>query len=130
MTDETGVVVSEHMLQLVTPEHLCVQAAALSFRIADAANADGTIDIAVTSDKVALWVTLTSLAQGRFSDNAFFLPATSKTVRFVPFSSNASAVADNMAALITSLRVEDYSMYRSMVACDARRVASSKPIEY
>ena len=111
--DEAGALVSEHMVQLVMPQQICVPDAKLSFKIADKANADGTIDIVVTADKVALWVTLTSQAQGRFSDNAFFLPAAAKTVRFVPFS--AATAATDLATLKASLRVEDFSMYRPLV---------------
>ena len=112
VTDEAGAVVSEHVVQLATPEFIRAPAAAVTLAIADAPRADGSIDIAVTSDRVALWVTLTTLAQGRFSDNAFLLPATTKTVRFVPFS--ASTAAQDLAALKASLRVEDFSMYRSL----------------
>jgi hypothetical protein len=110
--DEQGVVVSEHMVQLVTPKFIRVPDATVSFTISDVANTDGTIDIAVTSDKVALWVTLTTLAQGRFSDNAFFLPATTTTIKFVPFS--IVTPTDDLALLKASLRAEDYSMYRSL----------------
>ena len=110
--DETGAVLSEHMVQLVTPAHIRVPVAKVTFTVADAPNADGTVDIAVTSDKVALWVTLTTMAQGRFSDNAFFLPATTATVRFVPFS--VSTAAEDVAVLKATLRVEDLSMYRAM----------------
>lgn len=109
--DETGAIVSEHMVQLVTPEHINAPVAKVSFEIASQTNADGTIDITVTSDKVALWVTLSTLAQGRFSDNAFFLPATAKTVQFIPFGQSK---ANLRAELEASLRVEDYSMYRSL----------------
>lgn len=112
VTDENGRVVSEHMVQLVTPQYIRVPEAMISLKIAEKANADGTIDIAVTSDKVALWVTLTTQAQGRFSDNAFLLPATTKTVQFIPFSK--STAADDLSSLKQSLRVEDYSMYRSL----------------
>jgi hypothetical protein len=110
--DEGGAVVSEHMVQLATPEHINVPVAKLSLAIADRPNTDGSIDIGVTSDKVALWVTLTTRAAGRFSNNVFFLPATTKTVQFVPFS--ASTAADDLATLTSSLRVEDLSMYRSL----------------
>ena len=110
--DEAGALVSEHMVLLVTPQHIRVPVATLSIRVADKPSADGTIDIAVSSNKVALWVTLTTLAQGRFSDNAFFLPATTRTVQFVPFS--PSSTLDDLATLTSSLRVEDYSMYRSL----------------
>ena len=100
------------MVQLVKPKDMRVPEAKLAFAIADAANTDGTIDIVVSSDKVAVWVTLTTLAQGRFSDNAFFLPATKKTIRFVPFS--PSTAADDHHVLRASLRIEDFSMYRPL----------------
>lgn len=107
-----GNLMSEHMVQLVKPMDMRVPVAKLSFKIAAAANTDGTIDIDVTSDKVALWVTLTTLAQGRFSDNAFFLPATIKTVQFVPNSPSTSA--HDLGELKASLRIEDFSMYRPL----------------
>lgn len=111
--DETGAIISEHMVQLVTPQHIRVPIANVSFKIAEKANVDGTIDIAVTSGKVvALWVTLTSMAQGHFSDNAFFLPATTKTVKFIPFSK--STATEDLETLKSTLRVEDFSMYRSL----------------
>ena len=108
--DAKGVTLSEHMVQLVKPMLMRVPVAKISLKIAKAANADGSIDITVTSDRVALWVTLTTLAQGRFSDNAFLLPATTKTVQFIPFS--PSTAAHDYPALESSLRVEDFSMYR------------------
>ena len=111
----TAKVVSEHMIQLVKPMALRVPSAQVAFKVAKQPNTDGTVDITVTSDKVALWVTLTTLAQGRFSDNAFFLPATAKTVRFVPFVSGAVAIANEIATLRASLRIEDFSMYRPLL---------------
>ena len=111
---QTGTVMSEHMIQLVKPMHKRVPVAKLSFTIAEKANADGTIDIVVASDKVALWVTLTTLAQGRFTDNAFFLPATTKTIQFIPFS--PSTENEDLAQLKQSLRIEDFSMYRPLDA--------------
>merc|ERR1712228_378325 len=107
--DERGLVVSEHLVQLGKPAQIKAPRAKLSLQIANEANNDGTINITVASDKVALWVTLTTLAQGRFSDNAFFLPAAKKTVEFVPFS--PSTAKNDLATLKKSLRVEDFSMY-------------------
>jgi beta-mannosidase len=110
--DVKGVVVSEHMVQLVKPMDIRVPVAKLAFTVASAANKNGTINIAVSSDKVALWVTLTSMAQGHFSDNAFFLPASSKTIQFIPHSPNTAT--DDLSVLRASLRVEDFSMYRPL----------------
>ena len=103
---------SEHMVQQVKPMDMRVPVAKLSFKIAEVANKDGTIDIAVTSDKVALWVTLTTLAQGHFSDNAFFLPATTKTIQFVP--NRLTGASEDLRTLKKTLRIEDFSMYRPL----------------
>jgi hypothetical protein len=107
-----GDLMSEHMVQQVKPMYMRVPVAKLSFKIAEVANKDGTIDIAVSSDKVALWVTLTTLAQGHFSDNAFFLPATTKTVQFIPNSQ--STANEDLRMLKGTLRIEDLSMYRPL----------------
>ena len=49
-------------------------------------NPDGSAEVVVTSTGPALFVHLTTLAQGRFSDNAFHIPsAGSRTVTFIPF---------------------------------------------
>jgi hypothetical protein len=105
----TGEVMSSHMVQLVAPSALEVTKAAITLTVADKANADGSIDIVVASDAVAVFVTLTTAAQGRFSDNCFLLPATMKTVRFIPFLRDTAAT--DMATLKASLRVEDHSAY-------------------
>lgn len=109
VTDVDGKIISSHMIQLAQPKDVIVSKATISVEIANSPNADGSIDIAVKSDKVALFVTLTSLAQGRFSDNAFFLPATTKTVQFIPFLPLHSS--EDMAMLKATLRVEDHSAY-------------------
>ena len=55
----------------------------VKFTVATVANVDGTVDITVTTDKVAVYVTLTTLANGRFSDNAFLLlPTKPMSVQF------------------------------------------------
>jgi hypothetical protein len=43
---------SEHMVQLMKPMYMRVPVTKLSFKVASTANKDGTIDIAVSSDKV------------------------------------------------------------------------------
>jgi hypothetical protein len=113
VTDETNATLSEHMVQLVPPVELQAPKATLSFDVANTANPDGSIDVVVASDKVALFVTLTTLAPGRFSDNCFFLPATRKTVRFIPFVGSDQSGA-TLASLKSSLRLEDHSMYMHM----------------
>ena len=61
-----------------------------------------------TSTATAIYVWLSTLEQGRFSDNAFvLLPGATKTVKFLSFDETGiSAVA-----LEASLRVEHLGMY-------------------
>jgi len=80
----------------------------LSFAIADSPSADGSIDIYVTAKvPVALFVTFTTLAHGRFSDNAFLLISqkSPKVIQFIPFGDL------DMDTLKASLRVEDLATY-------------------
>merc|ERR1712070_1073430 len=97
------------MVQIVAPKKLVAAKAKVTAKVAKKANADGTIDVTVTSDRVAIFVTLTTLAQGRFSDNCFLHPAGSKTVQFVPVDSSTAAA--EIATLTTSLRIDHHSMY-------------------
>merc|ERR1711862_846040 len=83
--------------------------ATVSMLLSEARNDDGTVNVTVSSNKVALYVTLTTRAQGRFSDNAFFLPATSRVVQFIPHQGHLSD--EEFELLKTSIRVEDHSMY-------------------
>lgn len=68
--------------------------AAVTVVVADEPNDDGSINVMLTSTKLAAFVHLTTLAAGRFSDNAFFvLPGISGgvTVRFIPWESGISS---------------------------------------
>lgn len=71
-------------------------------------NPDGTAEVVVTSTGPALFVTLTSLAQGRFSENVLHMPsAGSRTIAFVPFGGPVQ-----MDVLATSTRVEHLGLYQ------------------
>lgn len=87
---------------LAPPQELQLKKASVGFKVAQAPNADGSVDITVTTDAVALYITFTTLAHGRFSDNAFALaPSCSPaTIQFVPFG------ALDAGLLASSLRVE------------------------
>jgi beta-mannosidase len=66
----------------------------------------GSVSIRVKSDGFALYVTLTSLAQGRFEPNAFIIPAAGEqVVAFVPFE------GFDVATLASTLRVQHVAMY-------------------
>ena len=100
----------EHVVHLTAPVNLAVRRAALTATVAGAPNADGTVDIAVASDAVALFVTLTAMAPGRFSDNAFLLlPGAPRTIVWTPFVEGDPA--EDYALLNATLRVEDHSAY-------------------
>jgi len=101
-------VVSANVQLLSTPGTLAVQPSGLKASVAKAPNADGTVDITLTGNNVAVYATLTTLAHGRFSDNAFVFTPPSATVQFVPFK----GATFDMEMLTSSLRVEDLSSYQ------------------
>jgi len=105
-----GLAFDEHVVHLTAPVNLAVPRAAIVAAVAAAPNADGSVDIAVSTSAVALFVTLTAAAPGRFSDNAFhLLPSAPRTISWVPFA--AGDAAADYALLKASLRVEDHSAY-------------------
>lgn len=106
ITTPDGTVVSHNVILLAPPKNLNLNKANITFSISPTPNPDGTIDIALETDAVALYVVLTTLAHGRFSDNAILL-VSKTTVQFIPFLPN------QQGALVASLRVEDVSAYRS-----------------
>ena len=105
-TATDDLVISDNLIPLTAPVHMAISKAEISLTVADQAATDGSVAITVTTDKVAVYVTLTTLANGRFSDNAFLLlPAAPLTLQFHPFG------ALDLARLKASLRVEDLSAY-------------------
>ena len=71
---------------LTPPAALALPPAAVTATVAQAANADGTVDVTLKANATALYVTLTTAAQGRFTDNAFAVTAAAaQVVQFVPF---------------------------------------------
>ena len=82
--------------------------------------------ITLNSTKLAAFVHLTSLAAGRFSDNAFFLqPSTSSSsshiVTFLPWSENVSV--DELRA---SLRLDHLGAALSGARADGERVEAAR----
>jgi len=80
--------------------------ATVSANISEFQNAEGSVDIHLKSDAFALYVTLTTLAQGRFEDNAFVMLPGTKMLKFFPF------VGFKMAELKESLRIEHTASYK------------------
>ena len=85
---------------LAPPKDLKLPAASVTATVSSVANLDGTIDVQLNASATALYVTLTSLAQGRFSDNAFAMPPGGTVIQFLPLG------ATDITGLSTSLRVE------------------------
>jgi len=123
--DSTGHPVSVNEIALVPPKSMTLPSAAVTALVADKHNEDGSVNITLSTDRPALYVVLTTRAQGRFSHNAFALvPLASASeqaalffhghapgevgevskavVRFWPFGSDAA----DIAALKSSLRIE------------------------
>merc|ERR1711971_1309294 len=94
-----GAIVSENPVPFSYPKDLALPSAMVT-AVANAALVDGAVDVTVTSGAFALYVTLTTLAQGRFEDNAFVMLPGTRTVKFYPFEGFV------LAELKTTLRVE------------------------
>jgi hypothetical protein len=107
VTDESGSVISTNINLLLPPVNLTVAPSNVKVTVADSPNKDGSVNVTVESAANVLWLTLTTQAQGRFSDNAFLLRAGSKTLQFIPFG---DAPVD-IATLKTTIREEDVSVY-------------------
>eukprot|EP00026_Physarum_polycephalum_P002050 Phypoly_transcript_02054.p1 GENE.Phypoly_transcript_02054~~Phypoly_transcript_02054.p1 ORF type:complete len:936 (+),score=107.47 Phypoly_transcript_02054:132-2939(+) len=79
----------------------------LNFTVASQPNSDGSVDIIVSksSPALGLYVTLTTAAQGRFSDNSFIMTDPSVKIQFVPFG------ALDLSTLTSTLRIEHLGNY-------------------
>jgi beta-mannosidase len=104
IADATGTQVVDNFELLNVPSQYTLPAAQVTFAIGAPA-ADGTVPITLTASATALFVTLTTLAQGRFSDNALLLTPGATTVSFIPWA------GFDAAQLASSLRVEHVASY-------------------
>jgi len=66
---------------------------------------DGSVPITLVASATAVFVTLTTEAQGRFSDNALILPPGVTEVSFLPWS------PVNLTVLSATLRLESLASY-------------------
>jgi len=109
VTDTSGsmMMLTRNTVLLTEPYHLQLQPTTVTFTIASSPNPDGSIDITLSKKgpEVALFVTLTTLAAGRFSINAFPFIGNSIVDTFYPFGDL------DIKTLTTSLRVEHANMY-------------------
>jgi len=79
--------------------------ASVTFTVSTTPSTDGSFVITLTTDKLAAYVTLTTLASGRFSDNAFFLLPGTATVNFIPWAEAQGPL------LLETLRLEHIASY-------------------
>ena len=103
--DSAGAVVNNNFLPFTAPKNFALPKADVQFTVAKSANADGSVDITVVTDKVAVYLTFTTLAQGRFSDNAFVMLPGTQTIQFLPIQGFL------MSDLTSSLRAEHAASY-------------------
>jgi len=102
-----GALVSVNEIALAPPSQMKLPAAKVTARVSSAHNSDGSVDIRIMSDKTALYITLTTLAHGRFSQNAFAMAALGQlpamtVIQFLPFGTEKA----DIKLLCDSLRVE------------------------
>jgi len=100
ITTGSNTVVAQNELALTTIQNMKLPKPMVSFKV----SAGGVITL--TTDQTAAYVTLTTQAQGRFSDNFFLLTPGSKDVTFVPFGPL------DINALESTLRVEHAQLYQ------------------
>ncbi len=97
----TGATASLNYVAYAVPGALVAPPAVVTASVASAPNADGTVDVTLATDAPAAYVVLTTLAQGRFSDNAVLLLPPGGTLQFIPFGGAA-----DIALLASSLHVD------------------------
>jgi beta-mannosidase len=102
----TQVIVDNFSL-LTEPKNLALPPTRATVTCSDKPRPDGSFDctITVAGGGMAVWVTLTTLADGRFSDNAMILNSGTTVVQFIPFAPNQSSI------LLQSIRVEHAASY-------------------
>jgi beta-mannosidase len=90
--DSNSAVVSANEILLIPPTGLTLLSAAVTAAVASTANPDGSTNVTVSTNATALYVTLTTLAQGRFNDNFFAMrPGATRVVTFLPFATTRAA---------------------------------------
>eukprot|EP01050_Picozoa_sp_SAG11_P028081 SAG11_NODE_7369_length_1155_cov_1.123106_1_plen_230_part_00 len=103
-----AVVVSRNVVPFATPGDMQLPDAKLTVT-ASRDPTDGSFVAEVRGDAVAMYATLTTLAQGRFATNAFLFHPPMQRIRFVGIA--APHGGSDFEVFAASLRVEDVSCY-------------------
>ena len=110
-----GALLAENTVVLANPTEIdCGPSSVEATVLPPAVDANGRLEIKVASDEsAACWVVLTTKAEGRFSENGFFvLPDQPRTVEYIPFEGGDLAPAQQEGGggghnvLAETLRVE------------------------
>ena len=103
--------VSRNFIALTTPEHMGLLRSNVS--VTAQRMSDMEFVAQVRCDAVAMFVTLTTLAHGRFEDNSFLLRPPGTAISFELAVPSPHASAENAwQTFSSSLRVEDVAAYR------------------
>jgi beta-mannosidase len=112
---------ARNTILFTTPQHLTLLPVELTVRVSSSINDDATVDVYISkkaNTPAAVWVTLATRAQGRFSDNAFVMAEERVLLQFIPFG------ALDAVLLNKTLRVEtanDYVIARPTQSLMQRR---------
>ena len=103
VVDSSGQTLSSNLVTMTYPKFLTLPKATVTATVRKPAIASSQgYDVEVKTDGPALYIMLTTTAQGRFSENCFFIPGEgTKVVKFLPFVEE-----DQYPELEKSLRVE------------------------
>jgi len=82
--DSTGNIVCDNPVAFASPKNMTLPKAEVTFKVGKPSAVGQPVPVTLKSDAFALYVTLTTTAQGRFAENAFVMPAGTRTVLFYP----------------------------------------------
>ena len=103
-----GAPVARNVLPMALPSTFQLPEATVSFSVASAPEGSHEVELKLTATATALYVWLSTLEHGRFSQNAILMkPHEEYTVRFISFLEGGVSSAQ----LKKSLRVEHLGMY-------------------
>lgn len=107
VADSDGMVTSDNPVPFAYPKHMKLPKAKVTVTVGEQLgnDSDAPVTVTVKSDALALYTTLTTLAQGRFEDNAFLMLPGTKTLKFFPFE------GFDAAELKATIRVEHTALY-------------------
>ena len=119
---DDGRVLAFNLAYLAPPFQLQLQPVQLKAAVSAKPNMDGAFNVTVSKSGkgAAVFVTLTTRAEGRFNRNAFLMEGEQEVLTFQPWADNQHT------RLVQSLRVEHAGMYQRGGANHGRRIDVSR----